>query len=431
MPRVLLIAYHFPPTGGAGVQRAVKFAKYLPGFGYDLTVLTGPGHSTGRWTPLDPSLCNEIGVETTIIRAHGSIPPDPGRWRARLERWGRRRSAFAAWWVDSALDAAKGIGADAIVATMSPFESATVAAALSRRLGVPWIADLRDPWALDEMTVYPTGLHRALERRRMNEALLSAAAIVMNTKEAARQLRATYPALAKRRITAIPNGFDAMDFAAPVPPRSDTAFRIVHSGYLHTDLGLSHRRRHPVRRLLGGDLAAVDILTRSHVFLLRALYELAASHPELELHLAGAATPEDMTEAQEPFVHFHGYLPHADSIQLIRSADLLFLPMHDVAPGKRATIVPGKTYEYLASGRPILAAVPDGDARDLLLESGHTYVCRPDDVDSMRAAVEHEMARSSIGGANQEPLPEAVARYERKRLAGELAGLLDDVLCSP
>jgi hypothetical protein len=67
------------------------------------------------------------------------------------------------------------------------------------------------------------------------------------------------------------------------------------------------------------------------------------------------------------------YVPPAESVALIRLADLLFLPMRDLPPGVRVTIVPGKTYEYLASRRPILAAVSDGDARDLL-ESGGAFL---------------------------------------------------------
>src|SRR2546428_12326877 len=114
---------------------------------------------------------------------------------------------------------------------MSPFESADVAARVGDALGVPWVADLRDPWALDEMVVYPTGIHRRLARRRMRKALESASAVVMNTPEATRRLQEAF-SLGPTPIVTITNGFDAEDFSLDEPARSDEAFRIVHAGYL-------------------------------------------------------------------------------------------------------------------------------------------------------------------------------------------------------
>jgi glycosyltransferase involved in cell wall biosynthesis len=123
----------------------------------------------------------------------------------------------------------------------------------------------------------------------------------------------------------------------------------------------------------------------------------------------------------------HGYLPHADSIALMRSADLLFLPLHNLPSGTRATIVPGKTYEYLASGTPILGALPPGDAKDVLLEAGNATVVPPDDVDGMATAI--LMALEGPGGDGpRQPRADVVARFEYRRLAADLARLFDGVL---
>jgi hypothetical protein len=112
----------------------------------------------------------------------------------------------------------------------------------------------------------------------------------------------------------------------------------------------------------------------------------------------------------------------------MRSADLLFLPMHDIAPGRRATIVPGKTYEYLASGRPILAAVPAGDARDMLAGSPQARMCRPGDSAAIEAIIRAEVARwQEAGPVRTEVVPDLLARFDRRRLAGELAAALDAV----
>ena len=104
----------------------------------------------------------------------------------------------------------------------------------------------------------------------------------------------------------------------------------------------------------------VDFLTRSHVFLMRAVDEVIRADPSvrgvIELHLVGAVTDADrQAAARYPFVHFHGLKSHAEAVSLLRTADLLFLPMQDLPTGVRAGIVPGKTYEYMASRTPILA----------------------------------------------------------------------------
>ena len=121
---------------------------------------------------------------------------------------------------------------------------------------------------------------------------------------------------------------------------------------------------------------------------------------------------------------------HPEAIALLRSADLLFLPMHDLPPGRRSTIVPGKTYEYLASGRPILAAVPDGDARDILAEAGNAFICRPRDVEALARAISTVVDASIAGEDLPSPEPDVVNRYEYRNLARELLEFFEQVLGS-
>jgi hypothetical protein len=429
MKTVALIAYHFPPLGGAGVQRSLKFARYLPEFGYRPLVITGPGAAGGRWTPADESLLAEL-PEARIVRVPGPEPQADGRWRGRADRWLQCATAWDRWWISGAGELVRrhAAGADVVLASMSPFQSAAAAQAAAAA-GRPWVADLRDPWALDEMTVYPTGLHRREAMQRMGRDLASAGAIVVNTREAARALCAAFPQLTGRPVRAIPNGFDPADFSGPEPARTGERFRIVHAGYLHTALGRAERGG--PRRLLGGSIAGVDILARSHVHLMAALERIAADHPAvaatIELHLAGVLSHADREAIGDSVaVCEHGYLEHSQSVELMRSADLLFLPMHDVAWGRRATIVPGKTYEYLASGRPILAAVPDGDARDLLARAPQASLCRPTDAAAMEEIIRCEAAAWRCSGpAPTTVLPALLAGFERRHLAGELAATLD------
>lgn len=427
------IAYFFPPIGGAGAQRTLKFVRYLPMFGFASRVITGSGESGGRWTPADESLADEVGSATEIHRLAGPEPATAGTWRARFERWFSLRSEWSEWWRRGVVAVGEEMErSDVLLASMSPYETAEATRDLANHIERPWVAGLRDPWALDEMMVFPTGLHRRRELTRMRRTLSSAAAIVVTSQETIVALREAFPEFSSKPIVSIPNGFDAADFAAPVPPRDDGVFRIVHTGYLHTELGRKQRQTAYLRRFLRGEANGVDILTRSHVYLVAAVEKLLERQPELrsrvEIHLAGVLSPDDREVAERSgVVRLHGYLPHTESIALVRSADLLFLPMQNLPQGRRSSTVPGKTYEYIASGRPILAAIPDGDARDILEAVGTSLFCSPGDSAAIRRIISEQFERWHDGIAPPDAAPDVLARFERRYLTSELGIVLDAV----
>jgi len=436
--RAIVLAYHFPPVGGAGVQRNAKFVRYLRDFGYEPVVVTGPGAGSDRWAPTDDTLAAEIGGGVEVHRIPGPEPGPSSRMHRRAERWLGFRSPWLKWLLEGLIDAGvhAGAGADLVYASLVAYETAPAAEAIARRLGIPWVADLQDPWALDEMMVYPSAPHRRLAVHAMRRALLAADAVVMNTPEARDRVLRRFPELAAKRVVSITNGYDAVDFADPIAKHGDATFRIVHTGYLHTQLGLDHRRTRLARRLLGGAMSGVDILTRSHVYLLDAVEQLRREEPELgnriEIQLAGVLTPADRTVGgRSEAVRMLGYVPHDEAVALMRSADLLFLPMQNLADGAHVGIVPGKTYEYMASGTPILAAVPPKDVREFLAAAGTAFVCDPADVVAMKGIVREQVRRKLAG----EPPPAhnraAIAGFERRRLTETLAGLFDSVLAGP
>jgi glycosyltransferase involved in cell wall biosynthesis len=432
--RILCVAYHYPPVGGGGVQRNAKFVRYLRQFGYESIVVTGSGGAKDRWAPIDATLDAEVPPGIEVVRVPGPEPLIKSGWPRRFERILERRSAFARWWINGVIDAATRVdNADvvAIYGSLVPYETATAVAEVARRMGKPWVADLQDPWALDEMWIYPSAFHRRLDLRRMRQLLDSATAIVMNTPEAVNRVRQAFPGLAGKLVVSIPNGYDGADFASsPGSERVDGRFRIVHTGYLHTEEGLRLRRMRPLRRIIGGTAAPVDVLTRSHVFLLDALRLLVRNDPTLaevlDVQLAGVLTETDRKVASDcPFVHFPGYLSHPETVALMQSADLLFLPMQELPPGVRAGLVPGKTYEYLASGRPILAAVPDGDARDILQSAGNALLSEPSDVVAISAAIHDRIVAWRAGSDARPPDPKVVEQFERTTLTQQLAAVLD------
>ncbi|MEJ2147333.1 MAG: glycosyltransferase [Acidobacteriota bacterium] len=447
MKKLLLIAYFFPPMGGAGVQRALKIANYLPAFGWQPIVVAGPRvPPSDRWSPTDHSLAEELDERVAV--EHVEASPDELSRNAsfqRLNRWLGLPSVFSRWWRRVATrrcsEVLRNTPVDLVLATMSPFESAKVACRAAELAKVPWVADLRDPWALDEMAVYPTALHRRIEIRRMLTTLSRSSLTIVNTREAASRLRAEAESKGLSiNMDVVTNGFDLRDFDASIPERSDGKFRIVHTGYLHTEMGERYDSKRIYRRWLGGICSGVEFLTRSHVYLMRALHELKRNHPKLadcvEVHLVGRLSKGDMRIVEESGlqdqVFCPGYLSHSEAVAYMRSADLLFLPMHNLSQGQRATIIPGKTFEYIASGCPILGAVPDGDARDLLTGMDRAFVTRPDDVQGMAAILLQRIEAWQAAGRRPEarPVPPDVLQYERQEQVERIACRLNDISTS-
>lgn len=432
-----MLARHFPPIGGAGVHRSLGYVRHLPRYGYHPAVVTGPGRSVDRWSPQDPALLASLPADAEMHRLPDREPPAHSGWRAHADRWLQRPQPWVRWWLDGAFRRGLEVAgqADLVLASCIPYDTAEAGARLSGALGIPWVADLEDPWALDEMRVQPTAVHQRIDFARMRRALASAAAIITCAPEAAERFRRAMPEHAHKVVAGVPIGFERESFRTrTAPPRAPGApLRIVHTGSLHTELGEAHRRSMPVRRLLGGTSLDVDILTRSAVFLLEGIQQLIDADPSLadrvELHLAGVLTSGDRAAAERyPFVRLHGQLPHPATVALMHSADLLFLPMHDLPPGKRAGLIPYKTYEYLAARRPILAAVPDGDVRDLLERLGHATLCRPSDAAGMGRAVLDHLGRDHAPDIAVDFDSPPLRDLDRRRLVGRLAGILDDVL---
>jgi glycosyltransferase involved in cell wall biosynthesis len=102
--------------------------------------------------------------------------------------------------------------------------------------------------------------------------------------------------------------------------------------------------------------------------------------------------------------------------------------MHNLPPGRRATIVPGKTYEYMAAGKPILATFPDGDARDYLEKAGTAYLCRPNDINGMREILKRAYRGFKDEKMEKAPNREFISQFERRSLTQKLAGVFNRVL---
>ena len=424
----LLVAYYFPPLGGAGTQRSSKFAKFLPRFGYRPVVVTGDADVASRSAPTgDPTLAAEVGSETVVVRVpsgEGNHPSvrrramSAARFRVDREEWVSRAAPVV-------VAAAREHAAEVALVTVSPYAAAVLGDELERRLGIPWALDLRDPWTLDGWRAHPSRLHALYDRRRMVSALRSASLVIANTPAARRE----YIALAGLRpegVVTIPNGYDLDDFRETrlTPPRS--RFRLVHAGWLHDPAPRPPGRRRARWR-------EVDETGRSGRYLLHGLESLRRTRPDLfrqlEVELVGHVHPGHRELALRlgvaDVIVERGYLAHDQSVSALLGADMVFVPLSAVTPGEEALVVPGKLYEALGSGRPVLACLPPGDARRLVEATGAGVLGRPDSAEDIAqaliVAIEAWRAGHPLSGASLE----SIEAFTRHSLTRRLASVLD------
>jgi glycosyltransferase involved in cell wall biosynthesis len=251
----------------------------------------------------------------------------------------------------------------------------------------------------------------------------------------------TCPGLHQSALTVVPNGYDADDFrmaaelvAEPDDPHPGEVW-IVHSGTLHGDfIYPSHPARAAIRRMLEYSPERIDPSGRTIAPLLAALKELRTQqHDAVPVRIVLVGQQDDGTRrciaesGVQDAVTCTGFVTHVDSIRWLQRADALFLPLHGLPDGARSLIVPGKTYEYLATGKPILASVPEGDARDLVSAARFGYTCAATDVQDIAATLARLVSDWRKGRfANADPLP-WVARYARRHLCATLDQFLSRI----
>lgn len=445
--RVLFVAYYFPPRGGAGVQRSLKFVKYLRRFGWEPTVLTCPYEN--RRAAYDDSLLAEVPEGTAVVRV-----PSNEQFFIRLSRAGLGRlTSFlvrpdsCAPWARRALEVARGLHEqkpfDAVYTSLQPWGAGLVGLNMSRSAGLPWVCDYRDPWVRSMHLVWPTRMHWkkdfALERQ-----YVTAAARTVTATETMRELMlADHPMLDSRRIVAIDNGYDEEDVETAAAVSDDGKFTIVFAGKFQHDWRERRRRFDPWGRFRAlGTYGRRDVVldTHSPIYFFEALARFLRRAPEkrknIRVVLAGQTGKGNEALAAKlglaDVTEFKGYVPHADALALVASADALLLPMFSTEnPCERVPYASGKIFEYMAARRPILALTQAGDARDLALRSGLAVAAPPRDVAGIEKAVEMLYENWQSGEDRLRPNEEFIASFTRERLAARLAAVLEEAVREP
>jgi len=412
MRQILMIAYYFPPFGGAGVQRSLKFAKYLPEFGWLPVVLSAkpPVHHLR-----DETLLAEIPIGVQVQRVDTLHLPLGLPWRVRnlITRWVLMVDEQIGW-LPYALPAARRLlkaqNIRVIFTTSAPYSAHLIGYWLKSKYNLTWIADFRDPWIDNFNYVFPTLLHRrfakSLERR-----ILSRADLVTVASESMRlTILDRYPQLSPDNVVTITNGFDPSDFEGNTPVAHDsTRFQITYTGSFYAKKLTPDDFLRCLRQLI--DLGQVDpnriqvnLIGNIGKYAKKTLAELGLSY----------------------VVHAPGYVNHRTSISYLLAADLLLLILPD-GVGSQA-ILTAKLFEYLAAQKPILAIAPPGEAAELIARAGAGVVIPVGDRQRLSREIVNCYNQWERGKLRIASDTTTWQMYNRRTLTQKLALKLDDYL---
>jgi glycosyltransferase involved in cell wall biosynthesis len=414
--KLLLVTLYFPPAGGGGVQRPLKFASHLPALGIETHVLAP---DDPKWVHQDVDL--PLPTQAWIHRARYLGPrsrrlADELHGRGGLDLALRRASSVGrrlllpdenVTWNATAIPKAISIvrreGIDVVLTTSPPGSVHLIGAAVQKATGAKWVADLRDSIVLHPHRSVEGAGARAKQKARAGVARLvarQADAIVAVSEAIAEETRAIEP---RGRVVTIANGSDFDDFAGLAYTRGDR-FRLTHAGSF-----FGKRDPKPF---------------------LRALAESGLE--DVTVRFVGDFRPGDRAFMESlglgDRVEVIDYVPRRESLRLQRDSDALLLLIPD-AGGRGRGVLSGKVFEYLAAERPVLAVVPpDGAAAELVRETGAGLVAGPDDVPGIRDALVELHSRWRDGGLNGTPLtPEWRDKLSRASRVEELAELLESI----
>lgn len=403
MKRVLMIAYHFPPlSGSSGIQRTLRFVRYLPEFEWQPIVLTSQTRAYERTS--DDQLC-DIPANVQVIRApawdtsrHLAIAGRYPAFLARPDRW-------VSWWPGATWQGMRTIWRlkpDIIWSTYPIATSHLIAATLSRISGLPWVADFRDPMAQPDYPLDPiTWRHfDAIERRTVTRARFS----TFTTPSAASTYRERYPQRADS-ILLLENGYDeeAFDVAAPNTPLNPGKLTLLHSGVVYP------QERDPTH--LFGALSKLKQL-RPDLSSRLVLRFRAPAHESMLTEIAERLDVAELIDIQPPI----GY---RDALREMLNADGLLI----LQASNCNSQVPAKLYEYMRARRPVLVFTdPAGDTAAVARCAGIHDIAPLNDTDEIAA-----LLSQFIGQPGVVALPDAavVAGASRRERTRELASVLE------
>jgi len=435
MKKVLIIAYYFPPSGGAGVQRILKFVKYLPLFGWEPIVLTV--NEEADFPIRDYSLSLEVAENVKVIRTKIFEPyqlyrrftgkksgeatdiirttePDHQTLKTRFIEWVRATFFIPdarCYWPQHAVKAGLKLiqeeKIDLIFSSSSPNTCHLIGRELKRRTGLPWVADFRDAW-IWLSTPKRWWVPKLIDTKMEQSVLLEADRVVASTFGVGQDLmgRINEADLNPAKFSIITNGWDEDDFKDRDESIKSDKFVITHTGALYDK--------------------------RSPVNILEAAESLFIKHPEIRkdflFRFVGRTDPRYMAcfSRFEDCVELIPYVPHKKSVQYLLISDVLLL-LIDTA-GVSKNILTGKIFEYFGADRPVLALAPEGDAADLLSKGEAGTIVDPSDLQAIEGALYSLYGKWKDNSLADNKKAGFARSFERKQLTKLLAEIFEMIL---
>lgn len=428
MKKVLIVTYYWPPSGGGGVQRWLKMSRYLHEFGWEPIIYTPENPA---FDVKDPSLENYVRPGITVVRRPIFEPIEvffslfkltgkkaPQQKDFLAQRKSSLFQRFSTWirgnvllpdprvtWVRSSVRYlrryVKENNIDAIITTGPPHSMHLIGRGVKKHVpSIVWLADFRDPWSeWDLWELLGTGARAMRMVRKMEHSVLAQADTVVSIS---RYHVARLEALGAAKAWLVPNGYDHADFEH-AQRRRNHVFTIRHMGSVD-DL----RDPRPFMQ------AVAQCIEEHHEWQAQVRVEFYGPvNTVFRDEMAAHAQLKDV-------VHFYEAVPHKEVIPLYVSSTLLLLVLAhtDIAEGN----TPGKMYEYMASGTPVLGIGPEKGDAAVILESTHSGIMIDrNNVGRMKTAlIEH----LQLWQQGENPTQPGAPEYSRKALAGKIADLL-------
>jgi glycosyltransferase involved in cell wall biosynthesis len=401
--------------GLSGVQRTLKFAKYMKSFNWDPTVLTAS--DTGYYAHDNSLLAEAESADIRIVRTNGNeinsrlskkgtmkMPPEFIR-----KMLSRISNTFfipdnKVGWSKKAIITARTLlrdeNFDLIFVSAPPFSSINMAVKLKKEFNLPLVIDYRDLWFGNQFAFYPTPLHKLIHKRMEYAALKKADKVIATNRKIKEKIINRYKFLSFEDIFIIPHGFDPEDFAALLPEkRENNKMRLTYSGIFY------------------------EFITPK--YFLKAFKEITIERPDIafniELHFLGFLRNENVKLIKklglQEFVKEFGYLDHKQALLKIISSDILWMM---VGKGRNAdTISSGKLYEYFGTKKPIIASLPDGALKIAAEEYKASFITAPDDINGIKNAI---IEAYLLYSGNKLPVPDEgfVEKHRRDFLTEQL-----------
>ncbi|MFC2130631.1 glycosyltransferase [Bacteroidota bacterium] len=413
--KVLVISYYFPPMGLSGVQRTLKFVKYLPLYDWKPIVLTT---SPVQFYAFDETLNDEIPEDEYQIYRTGTAKDSKSKKKRKTKRfpsylYQKAGRAFLQTiyqpdskrpWLKHALKKGDEIirenNIDVIYATAPPFTDFLVASELSKKHGIPFVVDYRDVWIDNPFHFFATPFHKLYSAKLEREILNNTEKAIVTTRYTKELLLKRHGFISHNDIYIISHGYDPSDFNQQdkINPNPDKLV-ITHSGLFQDN--------------------------RTPKYFLKAVSQFFKNKPEAaqttELRFVGIMRKRHLKYIKKYGLEKNtvctGYLQHNEVIRHLLESDLLWLMQNDKVRS------PGKLYEYFGAKKPVLACVPDGIIKKQVEDYEASFTTFPKDVANITKML---IKMYDMWKNNNLPRPEDnyVKQFNRKQLTGELAKIL-------